>query len=34
VYDSNEALINDEKVDIVVIAIPNDDHAQWVIKAL
>lgn len=34
VYDSNEALISDEKVDIVVIAIPNDDHREWVKKAL
>ncbi|MBR2044473.1 MAG: Gfo/Idh/MocA family oxidoreductase [Clostridia bacterium] len=34
VYDSNEALLNDPKVEIVVIAIPNDEHLEWVIKAL
>ena len=34
VYDSNEALLNDPKVEIVIIAIPNDAHLEWVIKAL
>lgn len=34
VYDSNEALLADENVEIVVIAIPNDDHLEWVVKAL
>lgn len=34
VYDSNEALLNDRNVEIVVIAIPNDDHLEWVVKAL
>lgn len=34
VYDSNEAILKDENVEIVVIAIPNDDHLEWVIKAL
>ncbi len=34
VYESNDALLKDEKVDIVVIAIPNDDHLEWVVKAL
>ena len=34
VYDSNEALLSDPNVEIVVIAIPNDDHLEWVVKAL
>lgn len=34
VYESNEALLADENVDIVVIAIPNDSHLEWVLKAL
>ncbi len=34
VYDSNEALINDQNVDIVVIAIPNDKHLKWTLNAL
>lgn len=34
VYPSFEALINDKKVDIVVIATPNDSHKQLTIAAL
>lgn len=34
VYESNDALLNDKDVEIVVIAIPNDDHLEWVVKAL
>lgn len=34
VYESNEAILADEKVDMVVIAIPNDSHLEWVVKAL
>lgn len=33
-YDSFEAVLADEKVDAVVIAVPNDDHKELVIKAL
>lgn len=34
VYESAEALLADEKVDIVVVAVPNDDHEELVEKAL
>ncbi len=34
VYSSNEELFNDPKVDIVVIATPNDEHKNLVIEAL
>ena len=34
VYESNDAILKDDKVDIVVIAIPNDDHLEWVVRAL
>ena len=33
-YDSFEAVLADEKVDAVVIAVPNDDHKELVIKSL
>ncbi len=34
VYASNEAIFADPEVDAVVIAVPNDDHKELVIKAL
>ena len=33
-YDSLEAVLNDPKVDLVTVAIPNDSHKEVVIKAL
>lgn len=33
-YDNSQAIFNDAKVDIVVIAVPNDDHKSLVIEAL
>ncbi len=33
-YDSYEAVLADEKVDIITVAIPNDDHKDVVIRAL
>lgn len=32
-YDSFEAVLTDEKVDALVIAVPNDDHKELVIKS-
>ncbi len=34
VYDSNEAIFADKNVDIIVIATPNDNHEELVVKAL
>lgn len=33
-YDSLEAVLTDEKVDMVTVAIPNDSHKEVVVKAL
>lgn len=33
-YDSNEAILADPSVDVVVIAVPNDSHKELVIRAL
>lgn len=34
VYGSNEELLSDPAVEIVTVAIPNDQHLEWVVKSL
>lgn len=34
VYESNEALLSDPEIDLVIIAIPNNFHKEYTIKAL